>query len=222
MRTRLRDALREIANAHPGSGSSASRPASRCTPAGSTRRWPPPPSRPSARAPPPGTASPSPRARRSSSCRWWRPTRAPPSTSSAPSSRPARCCSSATTSPTRTPSATCTAPTWASRSVSGTRRPTTGSPSRSRPPARSVCCWRPGGTGSSASGPCRSSGTRCSPTGVPSRCSPPRPRSPGSATPSRTRRRSSPTWSAAAPPGTSASPPSAAASRSASATAPAR
>ena len=131
-----------------------------------------------------------------------------------PARRPARCSSSATTSPTRTPSATCTARTSASRSAPATPRPATGSPSRSRPPARSACCWRPDGTGSSASGRCRSSGTRCSPTAVRSRCSPPTPRSPGSATPSRTRRRSSPTWSAAARPGTSASPRSAAASRS--------
>ena len=39
-------------------------------------------------------------------------------------------------------------------------------------PACSGCCWRPAGTGSSASGRCRSSGTRCWPTAVPSRCSP--------------------------------------------------
>ncbi len=64
-----------------------------------------------------------------------------------------------------------------------------------------------GGTGCSASGRCRSSGTRCSPTARRSRCSPRRPRSPGCATRGRTRRRSSPTCSAAARPATSRSPP---------------
>ena len=114
----------------------------------------------------------------------------------------ARCCSSATTSPTRTRSRSCTARTSASRSGPGeTGRALPGRTTRCRRCGCWRCCWRPGGTGCSASGRCRSSGTRCSPTAGPSRCSPRTPGSAGCATRGRTPRRSSPTCSAARPAG---------------------
>ena len=99
------------------------------------------------------------------------------------SSRPARCSSSATTSPTRTRSRNLHGPDVGIKIGAGRHRGrATASPTRSRRRACSACCWRPGGTGSTASGRCRSSGTRCWPTAARSRCSPRTPRSPGCAT----------------------------------------
>ena len=115
-----------------------------------------------------------------------------------------------------------TAPTSGSRSGRERRRPPTGSTSRSTPCACSGSCSRRGAPGSTASTRCRSSATRCSRTARRWRCWRPTPGSPGSAIHVPTRRRSSPTSSAARGPGTSRSRRPARESPSASATGRAR